>query len=251
MAEQRLNCGEVWGGFAEEDLDLCSGGLTISLFSSSARGREGGDVYYLSVCGQDQLTRIALADVVGHGADVRDVSQWLYQAVESRVDDARGAHLLGELNGLAVERGIESMATVALASFERSQQGATFAYAGHAPALVRRRGQTAWHPAELDPANVTHPNAPLGVVPGAGFDEWFEPLGPGDRMLLYTDGLVEARADDGEPFGEKRLHELLEAEGDAPLHDLKGALLESLARHSPDAHRQDDVSLVAVEVAPR
>lgn len=241
----------MWGGFAEEDLDLCSGGLTASLFSSSAQGSEGGDVYYLSVCEQDQLTRVALADVVGHGARVADVSRWLYEAVESRLNDAQGARMLEELNGLAVERGIASMATAALASFAFADGGATFAYAGSAPALVHRRGEPAWHPAELDPARARHPNAPLGVVPGAGYDEQVEPLGPGDRMLLYTDGLVDGRDGFGEPFGEKRLLEILAAHGDAPLHELKASILEALLRHSPNARQQDDLSLVALEVALR
>lgn len=246
---RRLQCGRVWGGTAEEDVDLCSGGLTASLFSSSAAGDEGGDVYYLSVCDRDLVTRIALADVVGHGAPVADVSRWLYEAVRSRLDEHEGGLVLEDLNRLAHERGIRSMATVALASFALTRNGATFAYAGHAPALVRRRQDSTWRPATVDPAALAHPNAPLGVVPDARFDEFFEPLGPGDRMFLYTDGLVDGRDPHGEPFGEKRLMEVLEAEADAPLHELKRSVLAALRSHSADAHLQDDVSLVAVEVA--
>ncbi len=251
MSTRRLRCGEIWGGFAEDDLDLCSGALTASLFSSSARGSEGGDVYYLSVCGQDQLTRIVLADVVGHGAGVADVSRWLYEAVEARVNDYDGAHVLEQLNDLAAERGIRSMATAALASVAVTKAGATFAYAGHAPALIRRRGADGWVPARLDPAAATHPNAPLGVEPGARYDEQFEALGPGDRVLMYTDGLVEGRNGEGEPFGEERLHAVLEAEGGSSLQDLKHSLLDALRAHSREAQRQDDVSLVALEVTPR
>ncbi len=250
MSGHRIHCGQVWGGFAEEDQDLCSGDLTASLFSSSAAGGEGGDVYYLSTCGGDQLTRIVLADVVGHGAEVAEVSDWLFRAVESRVNDHQGHHVLAELNELAVDRGIDSMATLALASFALADDGATFSYAGHPPALVRRRGEGVWRPASLDPDAARHPNAALGVVPGARYDRRFEALGPGDRMFLYTDGLVEGRDPTGEMFGEKRLLEVLEDVGSAPLSELKRTVLDALRSHSPDALEQDDVSLVAVEVRP-
>ena len=63
----RLKCSEIWGGIKDTDTEVCTGSLTASLFSSSADGGKGGDIYYLGLCGQETLTRIAVADVVGHG----------------------------------------------------------------------------------------------------------------------------------------------------------------------------------------
>lgn len=244
----QMNCGEVWGGFEDEDQDLCSGGVTASLYSRAADGGRGGDVYYMSVCGGDRLTKLAVADVVGHGAPVSDVSEWLYEALQSRVNENAGPGVLEELNKLAVDRGIDSMATVAMASFLLSDSNAYFSYAGHAPALVYRTEARAWHPADFNPSEQRYFNAPLGVVPDAQYDERREPLRHGDRLFIYTDGLVEGRNERGETFGEARLRAVLEDQAQAPLHDLKKTVLEEARSHAGGSLSHDDVTLVALEV---
>lgn len=69
----RLKCSEIRGGNKEADTEVSAGSLTASLFSSSADGGKGGDIYYLGVCGQETITRIAVADVVGHGKVVSEL----------------------------------------------------------------------------------------------------------------------------------------------------------------------------------
>jgi sigma-B regulation protein RsbU (phosphoserine phosphatase) len=240
--------GEIWGGFQDEDQDLCSAGITASLYSRAAAGGRGGDVYYLSVCGKDRLTRLALADVVGHGAPVSQVSEWLYQALQARVSQNAGSEVLQELNELAVERGIRSMATAALTSFLVTDSNAYFSYAGHAPTLVYRADQRRWCPADFDPSESRYPNAPLGVVPGARYDERQEPLRSGDRLFAYTDGLVEGRDATGATFGEARLRAILEDQAQAPLQALKKTVLEEVRGHTGGSLVHDDVTLVAIEV---
>lgn len=113
----RIQCSEVWGGIKNEDLDACSAVLTTSLFSSACDGGNGGDIYYVSVCQGDQLTRVAIADVVGHGEKVSQVSQWLYESLHERMNDGDGGQLLGHLNRLVIERGLEAMTTAATVGF--------------------------------------------------------------------------------------------------------------------------------------
>lgn len=240
--------GEIWGGFRDEDEDLCTSGITASLFSRSADGGRGGDIYYLSVCGEDRLTRLAIADVVGHGAPVSRVSEWMYGALESRVNQLEGPAMLDELNQLAVERGIRSMATAALASFTVTDATAYFSYAGHAPVLVCRADEGRWQPAGLASGSNAHENAVLGVVPDAAYGERRERLHSGDRLLAYTDGLVEGRDERGRILGEDGLLELLDAHAAAPLHELKSTLVEEVRRHSGGTIDHDDVTFVAIEV---
>ena len=80
-AVHRIRCAEVWGGIRNAELEAVTSGVRASLFSSSCEGGEGGDVYYFSVCGADSLTRVALADVTGHGQTVSQVGRWLYDAL--------------------------------------------------------------------------------------------------------------------------------------------------------------------------
>jgi phosphoserine phosphatase RsbU/P len=101
----RIRCSEIWGGNTNMDSDVCTGGITASLFSSAADGGKGGDIYYISVCGSDLLTRIAIADVVGHGEAVSQVSDWLYQSLAARMNDGAGNAVLSDVNELACDHG--------------------------------------------------------------------------------------------------------------------------------------------------
>jgi serine phosphatase RsbU (regulator of sigma subunit) len=69
----------------------------------------------------------------------------------------------------------------------------------------------------------------------------------GARLFLYSDGLVEAAATDGEPFGYDRLHRLLETwstlDGDA----LIARVIESLAEYTAGVALADDLTLLVVE----
>ncbi len=53
-----LRSSEVWGGIKNQDVDVCSPGLNVSRYSSSCGGGKGGEVYYLSLCSADRVTRI-------------------------------------------------------------------------------------------------------------------------------------------------------------------------------------------------
>ena len=83
----RIRCAEIWGGIGSRDEDVCSAGILASLYSNAYGGGEGGDIYYLSVCESDKLTRVAIADVAGHGAQVSDVSEWLFHILQAHMND--------------------------------------------------------------------------------------------------------------------------------------------------------------------
>lgn len=242
-----LPCATIWGGIRNENIDICSKAVEASLYSSSAAGGEGGDIYYLSVCGEDLLTRVALADVTGHGHSVTDVSQWLYDSLVARMGDLDGDLILSDLNRLAMERGIDALATSAIASFYAPDSNVYFSYAGHHPMLIHRSGGSRWEPAELvDPRK--NANIPLGVVADAVYDQKEVRVHSGDRLLLYTDGLTEAPRDDGERFGEARLRDVLDKNASADLMALKKAVLEAALEFSGGSFEHDDVTLIAVQI---
>ena len=81
-----IKCGEVWGGIRGTDVDAITSGVEACLFSSACDGGKGGDIYYFSVCTGDLLTRIAIADVMGHGKPVSDTSEWLYNSLQERMN---------------------------------------------------------------------------------------------------------------------------------------------------------------------
>jgi len=244
----RIRCSEVWGGIKNEDLDACSAVLTTSLYSSACDGGKGGDIYYVSVCQGDALTRIAVADVVGHGEKVSRVSEWLYQGLQERMNGGPSSEILAELNRLATERGHEAMATAAVVSFHKPDSSVQFAYAGHHPMLFRRRAGSRWEPLPLDGAGEKIANLPLGVFTDTQYDQQLIPVQSGDRVFLYTDGLIEAPGPNDELFGEQRLRRVLNDARDASLYELKTAVLTHVRDHIGGELSHDDVTLLAIEV---
>lgn len=90
---------------------------------------------------------------------------------------------------------------------------------------------------------------PLGLMPGMSYEEQQAYLQPGDVLLLYSDGLVEAHDPQGEMFGFPRLRELMAEPSHGP--DIIPFLLEELANFTGvDWEQEDDVTLVVLERLP-
>ncbi len=244
---ERLTCGHVWGGFSDLDSDVCSAGLTASLFCDQADGGKGGDIYYMSVCDGDMLTRMVVADVVGHGPTVTEYSKLVYEAVAANMNDGEGGQLLSRVNRFAAEQGLNVMTTAAAVAFYTQDGRLYFSYAGHPPALIKRKDETVWKPAALSATSDGPANLPLAVVPDTHFDQESVELSSGDRVFVYTDGVVEApRA--GNLFGATRLRDVLNEAHDEPLHNVKRAVVNAILAHTGGSLAHDDVTMLAVEV---
>jgi sigma-B regulation protein RsbU (phosphoserine phosphatase) len=245
---QNLRCAEVWGGIKDDDRETRSGGLAVSLYSSSCQGGRGGDIYCFSVCAEDMLTRIAVADVVGHGSAVSDVSLSLYQAMRNRMNQLDGGRVLADLNAFAARRGFQAITTASVVGYYARRKLAYFARAGDQPPLLRRGAEGTWRPLLPEHLGSDLVNMPLGVLPQTCFRQRPVHFEAGDRMLLYTDGLVEAPAPGGELFGLDRLRAVLDKLGDASLHATKAAVLDAVRQHTGGPLDHDDVTVLVVEV---
>jgi sigma-B regulation protein RsbU (phosphoserine phosphatase) len=76
-------------------------------------------------------------------------------------------------------------------------------------------------------------------------------LAPGDRLLVYSDGLTEARNTLGEEFGEERLVNVLGECGDFAAEPLCGRLVEAVTDFSGGAHQADDLTVLALKSVSR
>jgi hypothetical protein len=81
----RLECKEIWGGTHNRDIEISAGKVIASIYSAACCGERGGDIYYFGVCKGDIITRLAIADVTGHGEAVSDVSQYVYDSLKAHI----------------------------------------------------------------------------------------------------------------------------------------------------------------------
>ncbi|WP_228498875.1 PP2C family protein-serine/threonine phosphatase [Thermogemmata fonticola] len=84
----------------------------------------------------------------------------------------------------------------------------------------------------------------LGIMPGEQFREKCVQLGAGDRLVFYTDGLIEARNEIGETYGMERLKDCLQRHGYESPDFLCRAILEDQRRFCGQQPLQDDLTLV-------
>jgi sigma-B regulation protein RsbU (phosphoserine phosphatase) len=150
---------------------------------------------------------------------------------------ARAAPVMSELNAGLFRRGIEARFITASYGILCPDGRLTYANAGHNPPILL----TANGHRRLETGGLL-----LGLFEDAFVDEETLTLEPGHCVVVYSDGITEARNVAGEPFEETRLLESLDRHrGDAPA-DLVHALAADVRAFCGDAPQSDDLTVVAV-----
>jgi sigma-B regulation protein RsbU (phosphoserine phosphatase) len=103
-------------------------------------------------------------------------------------------------------------------------------------------------PADGPPVILESPSHPIGLSEEPYEDRCFH-LAPGDRLYLYSDGLAEAMNAGGHLFGDARLMDAIDRGRTLPLREEIAALLGEIAEWQGAEKRQDDISILAVEMA--
>ena len=242
-----LPCDGIWGGNKNARRNIRTSGLKVSVYSSAADGTEGGDICYVAVCKNDAVTRLVLCDVQGHGSHVSAIANSIYGAVRNSMNRFPGHTVLSELNQILLGQGSPPYATAAVITFNTWDSRLWFSYAGHPAILLRQCSERQWS-SLVSTSGGEGANLPLGMFPFTRYDQDSVPLRSGDRLALYSDGLVEAESETGEVFGEKRLSDVLESCREYDLSYARDSTIHELELHSSGAPRADDQTLMLIEV---
>lgn len=88
----------------------------------------------------------------------------------------------------------------------------------------------------------------IGVSDGVDYEEKKVDFNIGDRIIIYTDGLIEARSPEGELFGEKRVNETVLLHIDAPSKELIEIMLSKVRKFMQKECFEDDVTIVVIDI---
>jgi serine phosphatase RsbU (regulator of sigma subunit) len=150
-----------------------------------------------------------------------------------------GPELIEKVNHLLMEHGkARTMATLSVVDIALGDRRLKLANAGHCPPLL------------IDPENgieeLMAGSLPMGsrLCRPASLEGAFT---TGSRLVLYSDGLVEAISPDGEPFGYERLEEVVGSATDLSGTGLTKAILDALAAHADGVPAADDLTILIVE----
>ncbi|MFC1858434.1 PP2C family protein-serine/threonine phosphatase [Thermodesulfobacteriota bacterium] len=159
---------------------------------------------------------------------------------------------MGEVNQRISSRSLDAMTTAAVVAYYSQESVAKVSYAGHPPILYRRASENAWSfakpPSRKGQSDGPLLNIPLAVDSDTLYVQLTIPIAPGDQLFVYSDGIIDAPSPGGESFGLTRLKDVLDANAEAPLSELKSAVLKALNQYTEKELTHDDVTLIALEI---
>ena len=202
----------------------------------------GGDFFdVFRVYGHDDRLALCVADVTGKGIAAALLMAFARPLLRAAIDHtAAPVAGLERTNQILVEEGRSALFITALCAIVDLDSGLVrLANAGHEPPLVVPAGDgaIAW----LEGSGPL-----LGAFRRLDLVERSVVLAPGDLLLLYTDGVTDARAEDGRRFGDDRLLDVLEATRGAPATVVVDAIRDACRRFADGMPMADDITIVAI-----
>lgn len=208
----------------------------------------GGDFFEVCPLSESSLL-LAVADVMGKGSGAALFAGTLRTLVHAVVvPNLSPARTLRELNDLMFEQLSEAevFVTLQLAVADLRQRQLHVANAGHCPLLISAPNQ---------PAKAVAPEGiPLGIRPDAQFSSQTVQIDPFSSILMYTDGVTEARDSTGSFFGQPRLEHWFgrALAQNSTAAELKRGLLQELFRFQGCRQASDDQTfLILSDETPR
>lgn len=206
-------------------------------------GACGGD-WWTAQPLDEQRGLVVLCDVTGHGASSAIVTAVIRGACDLARMGMRASlqpsQLMRMLNRVMVEATHHEFMATGLALTTSVDGRVTLANAGHRAPLLLSNGRWTLVQSEREP--------PLGSQPAVNYSELTLPVSPGDRLVLFTDGVPEAENAHGQQLGERPIRALCEAS----THERSGATLRDrlqqlVTDHNRPLRPRDDVTVVVID----
>ena len=188
----------------------------------------GGD--FFDAVALDDCVCVAIADVSGKGIPAAIVAATMQGIIHAQLLSGQSlSDIAALLNQFIYTRNVDKYATMVLLKLF-PDGSVEYMNCGHIQPLLIQGSSARW----LGESNLI-----VGLIPGATYSSARCTLQPGERILLATDGLVEAENSAGDPFGDGRLSEIA-------LHQDLNEILETVSKFQANNEAQDDCTMVEV-----
>ncbi len=210
-------------------------------------GRTGGDYYDYIPSSDKKKLHVLIADVSGHGTPAAFIMGITRSIAHSMIPNMDSPVTVLTSLSTVLKDTIRSgeFVTMFLATLDFDANQLTYSVAGHLPPYL-------YHFTENRMENLdTERGLPLGIKEDPEYQEITVSFQPGDRLLLFTDGIIEAHNDHKESFGENRLEQIIFNNVESSAGDLLDAIMTALEafvdRPLEIEPLEDDVTLVAID----
>ena len=203
-----------------------------------------GDLYDFPIVRPNGVG-VLVADVMGHGVPAALVASMVKVAVSNGLKDSREpSSIIAGLNATLCDAAHEQYVTAVYMYLDAANRVGRYASAAHPPGLVWRRGSQTLE--KLDGAGLL-----LGVRPNETYTTREVSFEVGDRLLLYSDGLVEAENADGQSFGDTALFKFIREKQSLGAEQFVELLLKVVlawSRSGSTKGQEDDITIVVIDI---
>ena len=195
-----------------------------------------GDLYEFLTANEQSAT-LLIADVSGHGVPAALIASMVKMAaVSQRTLAAHPGQLLTGMNRALCGNTQGQYVTAACVHFDTEIRELRYAAAGHPAMLLLRNGSV---------NEIAENGLLLAAVDGVEYDERAVALQSGDRFLLYTDGVIEARNPSGKLFGDESLASIFKSTAAMPPQEATSAIVDEVQRWAPS--QADDLTVLVCD----
>ncbi len=202
----------------------------------------GGDYYDFHVIDHDSIG-VFISDVSGHGvtaALIASMVKIVFNMVEPFASDP--VRLLNEMNGMLMGNIETHFLTSGYAYINIAKKTLSYARAGHEPVIVRRK-QTDEYVKHMPGGRA------IGIDGVLNCKVAEVPIDSGDRIVLYTDGIIEAMSPSGQMYGSRNFMNTIKSSDHLGARELADLILSQLFKWTGRSKNlDDDFSLVIVDV---
>ena len=250
----RLECAETWASNQRAASAADLPGLRVWVHSTPfGSGDAGGDVHYVSVCPSCIVSRIALADVSGHGGAVASLGAKLRELMQKYLAALEQASLMRDLNDAVIAEldGVH-YATMVAVGFHGRRGLLVMTNAGHPPAFWYRanRDEWAWFEPHRAGESPGARGTPLGLLPNVSYDRMVIKPQPGDLIVLYSDGVSEATNPAGRELGRDDLMTVARALNSSSAETFGVQLVDAIDAFRESGVPEDDETIIVLQAFP-
>ena len=243
-----LSCGQTWSGSGVTSGVMMLPGLEVWMQSVPVgTAHAGGDVHYFSNCPQCIVSRIALADVSGHGDQVVAFADALRHLMVKH---------LATLDQQALMRDLNQVSRLALGSFHYATMLAlgwhslkgllVITNAGHPPPMWYEAARGRWTWLDIERSSGNTEGVPLGLLDDIQYFRRVIKLRQDDLVVLYSDGASEAVNNAGTELGRDGLMTLAEGSAAQSAAAFGARLTQSLASFRGGGSATDDQTVIVL-----
>ncbi len=201
----------------------------------------GGDFFEIIRLDKDKIG-IIITDVSGHGVAAAFITAMFKTSFyHFALNNFSPASTLSKLNKeFSANLHTEHYLTAFYAIFDTAEMKCTYCNAGHPSQLLFRENG--------DVEELTTMGFFIGMFEGTEYEDKVIDLMPGDRIVYFTDGIIEVEDAAGEQFGRKNLKKIFSENKDKDITDISNLVIQELMMYMASDSFQDDITLLITEI---